>query len=304
MIATPTISELHTSDLTEPCARRVQLRLAGKTIGEYPTAMFRGSLFHAAVRALHQHTQGLAVWQRTFAEAAVLVATKTVQEEAATDRRTITPAVVNALPTIQAEIVNLILNYGARLAPVVNAGRFIGCELPIRWSIDVDGEPANFASHLDLLWRAGDGRLHVWDWKTGEDAPTYAYLSRNMQLGLYWLMVRYGSVQVDGEWIDFGAFPSVAWVHVNALAPYGRKTTGKGDDGQERTFEKGEHRPLARVLMPCGFMEEQEAALLEELAVRVRMFRAGLFPTNPDPVGCHICPSVRWCPSFRGGSDE
>ncbi len=276
--------ELHTSDLTASCLRAVQLRHEGKVIGSSPSAMFRGNLIGELFRLCHE---------RDFAEATIFQAANEAKNNciarARDEHQPITAAVSDAIVPLVAEAAELAKWYGERVVPTL--GRVLGCELPIRWTMDVDGVPVDFASHLDLLHRLPSGILGVGDWKAREESPTLAYLDRNMQLALYFLMVKHGEILLDGEWVAFDEWPLVSWIHANNLAPY--KRSGDG-------YKKGEHRPLERIVMGCGFEPAKESAIAEELALRVRMWRAGFFPTNPDPVGCFICPSRTHCTHFGG----
>jgi hypothetical protein len=302
MVSLPVISELHSGDFTESCLRRVRLRHEGKVMGETTTALYRGSVFHEAVRILHVGRK----WDRQSIGIAVTKAAAQVEAEAKANRKPLSPAVEEKKFTTQTEVEKLVQRYAGLLAPVVEAGSLIGCEMPIRLTLDVDGEPQEFASHLDLLYRQTadeDKPLCLWDFKTGEDAPTRAFLSRNLQLGFYYLALRYGSVLVDGEWLEFDEWPSVWWIHANNLAPYKRAGKYTDLDGSEVEYKAGDMRPLQTVLHPCGFSPDKEEAIRAALVERVRMMRAGFWPASPDPVGCHICPSNRHCESFCEGGE-
>jgi hypothetical protein len=79
----------------------------------------------------------------------------------------------------------------------------------------------------------------------------------------------------------------VEWCHVRNLKPY--KRAGKG-------YVAGDVRPIENILHPIEF--EHTQLVKDELALRVRMIRAGMFPTNPDPVGCMLCSCKGACPQF------
>lgn len=298
-----TIRELHTSDLTAACLRAVQLRHEGKVVGEMPTAMYAGNVFGEAVANLHR----VGNWSpspaeiRKMVEAAVAFVDATAEKE----NRPLTDAVKAGFSDTIADTCDLVRLYAQRFGSLFSASKLIGVEVPIRWTFAVDDDPVEFASHLDLLYRDPNGILTVWDWKRREDAPTLAYLARNMQLNTYALAVRYGEVLIgsggEQEWTAMDEWPAVAWLHANNLWPYTRATTAR-EDGVEVQYKKGDHRPLNRVLYVNDFDPETESVVMDELATRVRMMRAGHFPTNPDPVGCHICGSKRWCPSTIKGA--
>lgn len=297
-----TTADIHTTQLTDSCDKRVELTLAGRRFGETTTALYRGQLWHEA--AALAHTAGR--WDRSGVTNAVLDAHIVVERKAKAENRPFSAAVEKGRNAVMAEVERLLLAYAERVAPRVS--KLIGVELPVRLTLDVDGEPAEFASHLDLLFRDERGRLHLDDWKTGADSPSWQYLNRNIQLGLYWLALRHGTVLVDGDWLSFGEWPVVSWIHVNDLAVYGRKTTiVNHETGEEETFEKGQARPLDRIVRTVPFDPAGEAALVEQLRLRVRMRRLGLYPMNPDPTGCMLCECHHWCPSWttnNGGTHE
>jgi hypothetical protein len=141
----------------------------------------------------------------------------------------------------------------------------------------------------------------LWDWKTGSDSPTWAYLSRNMQFGLYHCVCVGGSIRVGDHWIEFNEPPLMAWVHVNNLAPFGKRQSCKDDNGEVREFMKGDDRPLRNILR--GVEINDEGAVLDDFRTWVRMDRAGLHPAIPSEQGCHLCESAYWCKSYAGGSD-
>jgi len=295
MIATASqLAEVHTSDLMDACPKRVQLRHEGKIIGETPGALYRGQLFHEAVAGLYQRNK----WDRPACEAAILAAARVVAETAKRENRPFTEAVANGASTHQAEVLDLVVQYAARFHPMPQ-DKIIGCELPIRWTMEHPSlpEPVNFASHIDLLFRR-DTLLCVYDYKLRQDDPSRAFLARNPQLGLYWLMVRYGQVCIDVDadlWVAFGEWSAVAWVHAPALAPYGKAYTNTHTG---EAFKKGDLRPADKVVRWCGFHPDQEGALRDALAERVGMMRAGFFPAIPDPVGCGLCEAWKHCPRY------
>lgn len=288
--------DIHTSDLTASCLKAVELRIAGKIRGEGTSAIYRGLLFHEVLQICHVAKdfsfQGI--------NKAVMAAPVIVQKKLESENRRMTAAAEASVVAVKAEVAKLVGHYGERLFPLVRDGKLIGCELPVRCAV----EGFLFASHIDLLWRDAKGVLHIWDWKSGEDAPTFAYLNRNLQLGMYSLATHRGEICVSGEWIAFDCFPRVSWVHLNNLAPYSRKTKGKDDSGAEVEFAAGEHRPLSRILFTPDL--SNHAAVEAAFLVRAQMMEAGLFPATPDPVGCHICESQEWCPGFfpNGESNE
>lgn len=291
--------ELHTSDLTASCLKSVELRLAGKRVGETASAKFRGSLWHEA-RALCYASGD---WSEHGTFQALASGASIVTEAAKRDNEPLTDAVKDNWQIIASELQPMLIRYGAVVAS--NVGKLIGCELPIRCTIDVDGEPVEFASHLDVLFRDGFGNLWLHDDKTQQDVPTRAYLARNMQFAMYAYAIRHGQVMVGGEWIEFGEWPRLAWIHVNNLRPFGRKTVVSETDWatgvvEEVEYAKGDMRPVSKVVLGVPIDEGRERDILREFQTRVRMARAGLWPTNPDPIGCQLCESRKHCPTFEG----
>ena len=291
-----TILEIHTSDLSAECLRSVELRWEGKVDGEMPGAMVRGSLWHYAAEDWHALLGSNGVPEP---KVCVANAIQKLHDEAAKSNRPMTAAALRNLEETKAEVIELLGHYSRRFIDIFDneATKVIGCEVPIRYEFEVDGEPVMFASHLDLLFRNEAG-IHCWDWKTGEDSPTYDYLNRNMQLAMYALALRHGEVLVGGWWTRMEQWPSLSWCHVNNLAPYRRAVTL----GDGTKFAKGDLRPLQSVLMPADIREEAEPAIRRELQMRVRMIRAGFFPTNPTEKGCFVCPSKAHCQEFRNAN--
>lgn len=293
-----TTLEIHTSDLTGPCLRRVELRLNGKASASTESAKFFGLLWGEVAAACHDNSD----FTDPFVIALLPKARDRVIAKAKEENSPVSPVVTRDMTDTLAEIGALVRVYRERCVPMI--GKFLGCELPIRATFDVDGEPVEFASHLDLLFRDKDGRLVVWDWKAGKDAPSFYELSRNMQFGMYGLACRYGSVMLGDEWIEFEEWPSLYWVHVQNLYPFGRATTTKEWDGTawtERKYTKGESRPIDKIVIPSGVYPEGESEIMRRFAEHVRMRRSGIMPAIPGE-HCMFCDSVRWCENLGGQS--
>lgn len=275
LLLTPHLSS---SDLTATCLHSVELRHAGKRIATMPTAMFRGALFDAA--ACKWHTD------RFDPPMAVLFGMENVLREAKESGQPVTGAAFDERYNIADEVTKALYKYVERVAPMFT--KVIGVQIPVRFTLDVDGEPQDFASHIDLMWRDAGKVLHIADWKWREESPTQAYLDRNLQFALYRLcaFALDGWIQIDGEWTQFNEDAVMEWIHIPALFPYAR---GTGE------FKKGDERPLDRIVIAAGDGPLDWA--IEELKKRTRMARQGLWPTNPDPVGCHICMSKQFCAS-------
>jgi len=290
--------EVHTSDLTKPCLRAVDLRLNGKAIGCTQSAKAWGLLWHEAATACHLDGQ----FAGPCLGSVVSSAWHRVSERAKEENSPLSDAVTRDIPTIMAEVAAFLPVYGERCVPLI--GKAIGCELPIRATFEVDGEDVDFASHLDLLCRDRDGGLMLWDWKGGKDAPSFYELSRNMQFGMYGLALRHGSVMIDGEWVEFREWPSMYWIQVRNLKPFGRASTVKewdedANDWAEVKYEKGQHRPMNKIVIPSGVYPEGEGEILRRFAEHVRLRRAGIMPAIPGE-HCQFCDSRRWCETLGG----
>jgi len=284
------LTEIHTTDLSASCAKSVELRINGKRECSMTTALYVGQLFHAAARIWHEERV------ESF-EGCVLLAAEHVEADALAEGRPLTDAVRNDRQIHMAQVCKWLTTYAAAFHAMFPRAMVV-CEVPIRCTFEVDGEPQEFASHLDAVVTTEDGRVVILDWKTGEEGPTWHYLARNMQLALYWLGLRHGTVLQDGAWKTYGDSADVYWVHVRNLSPYGKSGSYVGDGGELVEYKKGDLRPMHKVFQRVSFTDEN--AIIEEFATRVRMFRAGLFPTNPDPIGCMVCESRKFCPTFTG----
>jgi len=288
------IQEAHSSDLTANCLRSVLLRHLGKVVGTMPGALYRGLLAGEALSILHNRKSFDDI-SSTMQEAIDKVTRQSVDE-----RRPITQAVKDSIGEIHAEIAECLGHYRDRLWPTFAGCTLIGTEVPVRITLDVDGEPQEFASHVDLLFRDSTGQIHLWDWKWRENTSApYSYLSRNLQLALYFLIVAEGEIGFDGGeyWDSLGEMAEVVWLDLPNLWPYSRKTTGKDDNGTEVVFVKGDHRPLSKIVRRVNFQPEHLDTIKRELELRVRMMRAGHYPTSPSE-SCEFCDSQSFCPSF------
>ena len=292
-MTTATKTEYHTSFLTASCNRQAYLTREGKAVGEATGALFRGIAASAAME--YAHAQKL---DPACAAGAAITGWSEAEAQCEAENRPLSEAVGKNKPKTLAEIERVVSLYCDRFRQMFSTAKRYYTEVPIRWAIDVDGEPAEFASHLDLLWQAAGGSWYVDDWKWRADAPSPHYLSRNMQLGMYALAVAHGEVLLDDFWVALDAMPVVTWVHLPHLLPYTMKVKAKDDSGQLVTFAKGDPRPLKNIR--CTADIHDEAVILDEFRQRVRMDRAGFHPTSPDPIGCRLCECSRHCPSFDG----
>lgn len=292
--------DVHTSDLTASCMKAVELRLNGKLYGETGEALFKGNLAHETLGLIHK---GESV-DASFAQAL-----STVQARAKSEGYPLSQSVKDNMADYTKEVRLIVDNYIRRVLPLIAAshGRLVAVEPDVRMTVNLAGRDVSFASHLDLVWIDIEGWLNIWDWKLWTESPTHNYLHRNLQMGLYWLMGRYGEVLIDSElevWKNFGGNVRVTWINLSDLRPYTRKTPGIDDNGEPREFVKGDDRPLRNVIRTIEHQEANEQLLWDELETRIKMRDAGLWPTNPDPVGCQVCQSKMFCPSFAWRNDE
>lgn len=280
-ISLPVIQEWHSSELTANCLRAVFHRHLGEIHPEYTTALFRGALAGEVLRLMHE---------KGFESIPVVKAIENVLATAQQENRPLSESVEVNKTEIAAEVEKVCKFYAGRLKDPFSKCKLIGCELPIRCTIEVDDRPVEFASHLDLLFRHPDRSLHFWDWKWRDEAPTTEYLSRNLQFGMYAYAIRHGEVMLsDGAWVNFEQWPTGSWIHLPNFKPYSRN----GAD-----YRAGEHRDLDKIIRQIPYDDRSEKAIKHEFAQRVRMANAGFWPTNADPVACHICESNSWCNQF------
>ena len=300
------LAEIHTSELTASCLRKVQHRLNGEVEGAATTALYRGLVAGRACELMHQMGFDQDPSSITVAAAA------DTQKQLADENRMLSEAVENNRQDILAEVTDVLHLYRDRFGPAFERCTLIGTEVPARWSLSENGVLLNdqyeFASHLDLVVRDthnsfgyGKGRIIVFDWKWRADQPSHQYLARNMQFALYYMMVKYGSLKCGPEgfeWVDFGEPPVLVWFHLSSLKPYTRRTTAYNDQGEEQEFVKGDWRPTRSILYRVEYDPEQEPNIISELQMRGKMIENDIFPLNPDPVSCRICDAEAFCTRF------
>ena len=139
------IPEIHTSDLTASCLKSVELRIKGQRETTMSGALYQGQLFHAAVRNWHEHKA------ETF-DGCTLSAQATVEAEAVTEGRPLTPTVQNDRSDYAATVSKWLTRY-AQVFEVYFPLKFpdghtVYCEVPIRLTLEVDGQDQEFASCL------------------------------------------------------------------------------------------------------------------------------------------------------------
>lgn len=297
------IAEIHSSELTASCMAQVKHRLAGEVSGETTTALYRGLTAGRALEIVHA-----ADFACDMSEATVMAASD-VQKTLAAENRQLTDAVEAKRDEILGEITQCLHWYRDRFSLLFQECELLGTEVPARYSLNRDnGDPIEFASHLDLLVRdtkgvfgCGVGRLIIFDWKWRVDSPSSQYLARNMQFALYYLMGRDGSLMCGPEgykWIEFDESPALIWLHLPSLKPYSRRTVSKDDSGEQREYVKGDNKPIRSILHKVEYDETQISAIQDELRLRAKMLEMNLFPLNPNPVSCRICDAEAFCTRF------
>ncbi len=313
MISLPVITDLRSGDLTADCMHERALVRQGKYDPHMPEAMYRGNFIGKACQFLIESNE----WSEDGCAGALQYATIEVQADLVKENRMLTDAVIANRERIHKDIGERVFEFARRFGPRFKACKLIGCELPIRWTLEHESlsEPIEFGSHLDVLlrdtrdvWGRGEGRL-VWiDFKDRKDSPTFGYIARNGQFILYQLSLWEGQVQVDKDgpedegWTQFGEWAAAAWFHLPNLHVYKKATKGKDEDGNPITYAKGDSRPLSAIVKWANFRKDRADDMKTALAERARMFQLGIYPMNPGPVTCFLCSSQDWCDRFDTGA--
>lgn len=294
------LGDIHTSDLTEPCLRKVLLRHQQKAEPVAPTALFRGILIGKWLEHIHEKDEIPTDISATIWDDLV--------KELEAEGRQPSESVETNRATIEGDVLLICQRYMARMMPLFRQCEYIGTELPCRTEID----GIKFASHVDLLLRDtgnvlgyGKGRLLVIDWKYRAEVPTKAYLSRNYQFAMYWLAMLEGSVMTYpafNVWEEYGESAQLLWCHLPYLFPFKRKTTLKDDNGDPVVYLKGDERPVTSILRDVNFKREALQGIRRDIVERVQVMRAGYFPKAPEPVRCTVCDSRDFC--TRGDTPE
>lgn len=294
------LGDIHTSDMTEPCLRRVLLRHQQKSEPVAPTALFRGLLVGKWLEYIHEYKSlpvdhEELIWNNLVTE---------IESEG----RQPSDSVERNREQIQSDVYLVCERYLDRFMPLFNQCEVIGTELPCRTEI----EGIKFASHIDLMVRDtngvfgyGEGKLLIIDWKYRADVPTRGYLSRNYQFAMYWLCALEGSIMTEplfDVWEKFDEPAQLLWCHLPYLFPFKRKTTVKDLDGNPVVYTKGDERPISSILKDVNFKTQAIEMIKYDIIERVQVMRAGYFPKSPEPVRCTVCDSRDFC--TRGDTAE
>lgn len=290
----PTDRDVHTGDLTAKCMRETLHRWNDEFEPTVPTAMLRGLCFGKATELWWDDDEPL----DTVAQLALDVTIANLKVEG----RVLTEGAEKACGEI-VEHVHQAMQLWPKCLEHVGGGSMptiVGMEIPVRMSIEVDGIPQPIASHVDLLLRDSKGGYIIADTKWREDAPTSDYLARNLQFSTYWLCGKHASFRYpNGKWYELGCDARLCWIHASYLRPCGRAQTWVDKaTGEIFNFKKGDVRPMEKVVRWVGYANAARQVATDEIANRIRMMRQGHFPTNPDPLGCALCPSQQWCHRF------
>lgn len=305
-------AEWHTTDLSEPCRKRVQLRLLGRIDGETAGALWLGNAVHAAMELLWVHDDFAAIDEARIEQLCVRAshaADRKAKEEGRPLSFSMQPGGNQETRIEQEKLLrSIVTNYTAAMTPLRGEMQVLGIEVPIRCTLEIDGEPTHFATHADLVWRDKKGQLHIDDFKTQDECPTRSYLARWVQGACMFVWTRNGTMTLDTP--DFGImplcmdeFPVVRWVHMRNFLPYKRSTTVT-EDGVRCTYAAGEARPLSKCILYPNFEPAFEARIVHHLCELVRMGRAGIWARTPNSQACHYCDSRNHCLSFGGFGND
>ena len=297
------LAEIHSSELTTGCLRKVYHRLSGEIEGRATTALYRGLVAGRMCEILHNDG-----FDQDVSEATIRAASD-IQKQLTEEGRMLSEHVESSMQDILAEVTSVGHLYRDRFGSHFERCTLLGTEVPARYTLDRNGEDKiEFASHLDLVVRDvenvfgyGKGRIIVFDWKWRQDQPSHHYLARYMQFALYYLMTKHGSLKCGPEgfdWIDFGESPVLVWLHLPSLKPYTRRVTAFNDQGEEQEFVRGDLRPTRSILYRVEYDANQDERIKSELRMRAKMIENDVFPLNPDPVSCRICDAEQFCTRF------
>ena len=296
--------ELHTSDL-DVCPGRAVLRREGRYEPRAPGALLRGLIAHECLRLLHS---GYAVPDllEPAKEAIIMELDKQGREP--------TDSALESLPSTMSEIMRVLEVYERRILPLTHRWTLLGLEVPVNWELSPD---IYLASHMDAVWLNEAGHPVIWDWKWRKDSPTIADLGRNLQLAAYWGAMQSGLVlldecpegmevsEEDDERLWCKMSPTgdktvlAAWIDLPSLKPYSRATIGQDDTGRAVQFQKGDDRPLTRVIRGCHFQKDNLPNVRKELLRRGEMLRPDQEPLFiPQPGMCAHCECEAFCPRF------
>ena len=138
------LAEIHSSELTGSCLRKIYHRLNGEVTGATTTALYRGLVAGRAMELLHQQE-----FDSDPSEITIEAAADT-QKTLASENRILTEAVEQNRGDILAEITGAVHLYQDRFGPLFKRCSLIGTELPCR--ITVDGSVLVYPKAGDMGW--------------------------------------------------------------------------------------------------------------------------------------------------------
>lgn len=310
----PLIDEFHTSHLTKACPKSVELKMKGMAKHEATQALFRGLWAHEAIQLLFKKNL-LHPWDDECIPDVIHNSYHTVVQQLADEERPITEGCMNAMAKLRADVTEVTMEFGNRFGEKMSHMELIGVECPIRWTMPAYGrmtERAELASHVDIILRdtdnvmdRGDDALILLELKYKDrESLTAAWMHRSMQIIMYHLMLRYGSVQLPAvggwlpeQWIEFGEWPKVYVVDLPMLKAYKRagefKTPGTGEPVK---YKAGDQRPDHMVFRRVFRNADQIDQMKTQLSDHIQMLREGFFPMIPSETGCLVCECENWCP--------
>lgn len=294
----PISQDIHSSELINPCSRSAMHRLLGQEEKVMQRALFSGLAAHAALEEIHMGNWNVSDMAGIIHRAGQATLTKAKEE-----KRPLTESTEREMQEHLERVAGLLSHYIERQGEYFAQCKPIGVELPVRWTLEVDGmDTIEFASHIDLLYRDPFGEIRLRDFKLNDESFTMAYLARNLQFALYHFCIADGLVNVHGGehgWEHFGEIPWMEVADIANFKPYMRATKVEDfETGQTVQYQKGDVRPLANLIRIWRYAPSKEEAMKQHLAERVSAMRAGYWPMNPDKRGCQLCQSKRFCDNF------
>ena len=232
------------------------------------SAALHGTAIHAVIRKMHEvsfeidlEEDYLQELEKAVNESDVPVYWKESQER----------YLANALEILE----------GYRSNPLNREVQVLYCEVPFR--VKIHGHL--FTGTMDQLRRHPDGTLELIDLKTAKQRPSAAALKNDIQLSLYQYALKYGQLNVDGNWSKQNLeIRFASWYFLRAHEIY-KKSTANGKAGDQ----KGE--PLIRSERTPEDMKVFKKELKHLLNVMLKDW------SYPNTNHCVMCSYVDVCTS-------
>lgn len=160
----------------------LKMVLNSVTPTESSSALREGNLLHALAEASVTLQQDEETWKE--AEQLVL--------DAYLSSRTVPPWKEKADEEEFVEVMNATVSKMTNLA-----GDLVGVEIPMDVTVGQldDGSPIRIKGRLDRVHRDSEGRMKVYDLKTGRSAPTYQEAESHPQMAVYQLGINHSRIQ-------------------------------------------------------------------------------------------------------------